>query len=215
MKAIILLVFFVMIMTGCATKHMSKDLRKDFTNCFEGKSTNIRSLIDIDGYYIMYDLEGYYYGFKNEFKDTLDINMIFYEDGTFLYNFSGVFDYRDDIPGYLAKVAQNGDKDPFYSGFDWGVYRIDGDIIKAQYINHASGMAPWDAREEWFKIVDRKTIVSIYARRLGVTMTEVARKNYKKAISRCTPARFVPLEVIPPPNCWLKNDEWFWCKNRK
>ena len=57
MKAIILLVFFVMIMTGCATKHMSKDLRKDFTNCFEGKSTNIRSLIDIDGYYIMYDLD--------------------------------------------------------------------------------------------------------------------------------------------------------------
>lgn len=202
-------------MTGCATKHMSKDLRKDFTNCFEGKSTNIRSLIDIDGYYIMYDLEGYYYGFKNEFEDTLDINMIFYEDGTLFYNFFSRFDYPKDIPGFLKKMTQNGDKDPFYFGFYWGVYRIDGDTIKAQYINHARGMAPWDAREEWFKVVNRNTLTCIYAKMLGEKMTEVAIVNYKKAISRYTAARFVPLEVIPPPNCWLKKEEWFWCKNRK
>lgn len=212
MKAILVLIIIVILMAGCVTKRLSKEVRVNFTNCINGKNTNIRSLIDIDGYYLMNQLGRYYWGPENNYKDTLAINIIFYEDGTLIDNFFSRFGYPKDIPGYLKKVVQNGYKDEFYYGFYWGVYRIEGDTIKAQYINHASGLAPWDACEEWFKVINRKTIVSIYTKRIGKSMTEVEVADYEKIISGNTPAKFVPLDVIPPPNCWLKKEKWIWCK---
>ena len=149
-KAILISIFIILIIFGCAKKPVSKAVRNDFTNCIGNKNTNIRSLIDIDGYYLMYELGRYYFGFENNYKDTLDINIIFYEDGTLIYNFFSRYGYPKDIPGYLKKVVQNGYQDEFYYGFYWGVYRIDGDTIKAQYINHTRGLAPWDASEKWF-----------------------------------------------------------------
>lgn len=213
MKAVLISTFIILLMTGCAKRPISKAIINNFTNCFGAKNSNIRSLINIDGYYLMYDfLDRRIRGTEKYYKDTFDINIIFYEDGTLIYNFFSLSGYPEDIPGYLKKVVQNGYQDEFYSGFYWGVYRIDGDTIKAQYINHTNGLAPWDAREEWFKVIDRKTVVCVYARMIGEKMTEVEVANYKESISKYTPGRFIPLEVIPPPNCWLKKEKWIWCK---
>jgi len=211
LKALLISTFIILIWFGCAKKPVSKAVRNDFTNCLGTKNTNISSLIDIDGYYLIYEL-GRYPVAKNQYKDTLDLNILFYEDGTLIYNFFSVDDYPKDIPGYLKKVVQNGYKDQFYSAFDWGVYRIVGDTIKAQYINHTTGLAPWDAREEWFKVIDRKTIVCVYHKMLGEKMTDYQIADYKKSISKYTLGRFIPMDVIPPPNCWLKKEKWIWCK---
>jgi hypothetical protein len=214
MKTLLLVILSILIITGCKAKRLPKDLKKDFTNCFEDTANDIRSLIEIDGYYLMQKLERYYWGPENNYKDTFDINMIFYEDGTFVYNFFSKNNYPEDIPGYLKMVAQNGDSAPYYSGFYWGIYKLSGDTIVAQYINHTVGVAPWDAREKWFEVINRNTIKSIYVKQIGKEMSEQEIKNYKESVSKCLPAKFIPLEIIPPPNCWLKNEEWFWCKNR-
>lgn len=214
MKTFVLAFFSILIITGCKVKRLPKDLKKDFTNCFEGTTTNIRSLIDIDGYYLMHKVERYYWGPENNYKDTFDINMIFYEDGTFLYNFYSLSEYPQNIQEYLEKVAYIGDSDIFYDSFYWGIYKTVSDTIIAQYINHTTGMAPWDASEKWFKVIDRNTIKSIYSKQLGIKMSEYSINNNKESVSKCLPAKFIPLEIIPPPNCWLKNEAWFWCKNR-
>ncbi|OQX79609.1 MAG: hypothetical protein B6D61_03270 [Bacteroidetes bacterium 4484_249] len=215
MKTIIVIILGFFLITGCKTKRLTKDIKKEFTNCFEGKNTNIRSLINIDGYYLLQHLEKWCWGPENNCKDTFNINIIFYEDGTFVYNFFSRYDYPKDIPGYLKKVYQNAENNHFYYGFYWGIYRIEGDTIIAQYLNHTNGMAPWIARERWFKVIDRNTLECIFSKPIGGgELAEFQKKAWEESMTKYLPAQFIPLEVIPPPNCWLKEREWFWCNKR-
>lgn len=216
-KLLLFLTVVSFLSVSCFTKRITKGIVHDFTNCYDGRKTNIRTLLDIDGYYEMLEANGstYGYGSKAIYVDSSVYNMLFYEDGTMVYNFFEPYGYNGTIPTYLRQVYLNGDNDIFYSTFYWGFYRIQGDTIIAQYINHTTGIAPWDAREEWFKIVDRRTLKSVYAKMVGEVMTKDQIQIWEQAMLKYSPAKFHPLDTIPPPNCWLKNEKWIWCDESK
>lgn len=141
--------------------------------------------------------------------------MIFFEDGTFLYNF---FDLNSSYPGntslYLKKVSGGEGTEIFYKSFYWGIYRIEGDTIIAQYLSNAALLAPWEAWEMKFKVVNITTLELLKdeIRPLFPT-TDNEKRFIQKAnsLKKFLPARYIYSPYIPPPNSWLKKERWIWC----
>ena len=69
---------------SCSHKPISKTVRSEFTNRFEGKSTGIREKINIDGYYQYWKQGLININSQTGQRDTGFFNVIFYDDGTFL-----------------------------------------------------------------------------------------------------------------------------------
>lgn len=208
--------FLLLSLTACAKK-IPKSIRKNFTNCYTGKPVNIRSLINIDGYYMFVRLERWSSGYGPTMTsgDSSEINMLFYEDGTFLYNFFKDNDYPNNTKQYLSDITKNKNFTSFYTEFDWGIYRIAGDTLIVQYINNVSKayFAPWNCWEKRFKIIDRNTLQYVGASNLADGSAQALR-IFKEAEAKrkYLPAKFIPCEVIPPPNSWLKKEDWVWCQ---
>lgn len=198
--------------------------KKNFIFCYKGKDTEIDSLININGYFKLGETPGGSYGFGSKITiiDTNFTVFMFFNDGVFLTQI-GDYQYPKNIQKYFAEVAENtkyGEKDLFYQAFNWGCYRISGDTIKTQYINHSSVFYPdWMLTEEWFKVLNRNTLKSIYRQKLyGDYKAQYDfRKNegnkytwYEKNYT-LYPANFVPLSNLPNSDGWLKEKKWFWC----
>jgi len=74
------------------------------------------------------------------------------------------------------------------------------------------------AYETWYKVINKGTIKIIAGRQLFYD-----RENPDKSVMNLKmtnkedsyAAVFIPVEVRPGSDCWLKNKKWFWCKNRK
>jgi len=196
-----------------------KNIKQGFTYCDNGEKTNLESLINIEGYYV-------------EAKPLLDskvgtyyINFMFYDDGSFVYGFYDCNSEKrekgkSNIPLYFDEIISDNEGEiskSFYNSFYWGRYLISGDTIKTQYINHPVSISPdWAAWEIWYKVIDRNTIIEIYSKPIHY-MSESDCKNYqeyKKKEKPNFPAKFIAVEKKPVPNCWLKQEDWFWCKNR-
>jgi hypothetical protein len=217
---ILITIFYLVLCTSCISIRVPNDIRKRFTYCYDGENTNIEKLININGYYTMGSITDRY-GTLAKFEhkiDTMFINLMFYADGTFVFNF---FDYNRNIPEFFKEIAENEKErksNEFFQEFYWGRYIIDGDTIKAQCINHPSLLAPWESSERWYKIIDRNTIQYIYGKPLNRTtkdQREVSQKYMEQSLRNYLPAKFIPVPVRPSSDCWLKKEDWFWCKNRK
>jgi hypothetical protein len=102
-------------------KKVPKYIRDRFTNCYNEKNTSIKTFIEINGFYELKRLFHFCSGVGVNMicSDTLQHNIVFYEDGTFIYGFSELF--------------------PLNQGVYWGIYRIEGDTIITQYIYHIIG----------------------------------------------------------------------------
>src|SRR6188474_1767209 len=110
------ILFAMLLLWGCANKPISKEIKAEFTNRFEGKNSRIREKLNIDGYYQYWRKEFIEVNPKTNNRDTFFYNLIFYEDGTYLYNFSS--SSKDlNIDEYLKQVTKNGKGDPFYISF--------------------------------------------------------------------------------------------------
>ena len=95
----------------------------------------------------------------------------------------------------------------FYTDFDWGIYSIASDTLITQYINNASRayFDPWSCWEVRYKVIDRNTLQYISATNLkdkSAQALEIFKAAEEKG--KYLPAKFIPCEVIPPPNSWLK-----------
>jgi hypothetical protein len=136
----------IMLLTSCfQVPYVPNRYKKNFTYCFQDKNTGIDSLININGYFEIGQTPGGTFGYGSHiFRiDTFHTVFMFYRDGIFLYNFSDI--YNMGIPKYFEQVVENSEKrkkDLFYKSYDWGCYKISGDTIKTQYINHPSVLSP-------------------------------------------------------------------------
>ena len=209
MRYFILISIFV---SGClgikTTRKLTKEIRQNFTNRFEGKNTGVTRKLIINGYYRYWlkDQHGSYEKIGNT-NDTAFVDIIFYEDGTFIWNVNlrpGLNNYND----YFKSIINNGEKDLFYKSDAWGIYSISSDTIKAQFLRHAARFTPWYTGEEWYLIKDSQTLQVIFFGDIQKTENNTARNN--DYIGRTSLANFKPLNNIPPPLGWLKKESFFW-----
>lgn len=190
-------------------------IKQGFTFCYNEEKVPIKELINIEGYFEMRAI------------NSSSLNLMFYEDGTFLYGFFDVDEERrkagnPSISLYFEEIIydNNGQiSTVFYKSFRWGCYQISGDTIRAQFVNRPVSPSPtWAAWEVWYKVIDRNTIVELYCNPLHYLSDSDWinwNNNKKKRAKTIVPAKFIPLEKIPIPNCWLKEEDWFWCDSGK
>jgi hypothetical protein len=197
-------------------------LKKNFSNCYDGKPTGIEKKLAIDGCYSMQEIiewseKTYRFNEKGKLelvtKDSTTTYFMFYRDGTVIYNF---FDYNNNIKNYFIRMQSDiRAKKSFENNFDWGKYIIKGDSILIQWINHPAPLAPtWMANELWFRILDKNKLQFIQCNSLDPLDREGKSVNHEVQV-KYLDAEFVPLEVRPDSNCWLKNKRWFWCDKEK
>jgi hypothetical protein len=214
MRKLLVLLATVFLSLNSTGQKVPKYIQDHVTNRYNGKQTNIRSLIDIDGYYTVKEIYRVCSGPPKSqvCRDTTEVNFIFYEDGTFLYNF---FDVDSDYPGntcaYLERICKGNGTEAFYNRFYWGIYRIEGDTIIAQYIFNSPKLTIRDAWEDKFTVIDRTTIIKVSPKSRSLFKTT---KPQQKVIDvsasqkKVLPAKFNPSPYIPEPKSWLKKQEW-------
>jgi hypothetical protein len=203
---------------ACFGQKVSKYIQDHVTNRYNGQKTTIRNLIDIDGYYTLKEVYRVCFGPpKNRVcRDTTEINFLFYEDGTFLYNFYDVdADYPGNTLAYLERISKGNGAESFYNRFYWGIYQViyqvQGDTIIAQYVFNAPNASNRDAWEDKFIAVDRKNIVKVSSEPRSLFKTTNAQKKMitnRVAKRQVLPATFKASPYIPLPNSWLKKEEW-------
>lgn len=208
-----LIIFFFI--TGClginTTRKLNADIKQQFINRLEGNSagTGLSKIIELNGVYR--------YWSRDErgrvqtgltLKDTFFMDILFYDDGSFVRNIS-VKDSFNSYNDYFAAIRQKGKDALFYKSNWWGVYALSGDTIKAQYLMHAPKATPWYTGEEWYLIKDRNTLQLIFAGDLGLLNGKPDPKRMR-AVEKVSPVRFYPVNETPPSYGWLKKEKFFW-----
>jgi len=192
MRKQIILIIFSLIAISCISQKgeiISKSNIK-----LEGRNTNIRDLLEIDGYY----------------QDQNYLKMMFFEDGTYVSSFS----FKKDIPeneikANMSKSLAGGIEDKQFSwGNDWGVYKIEGDTLVAYYYLRGSFWTPWYFDEVRYKIIDKITIQKIYWKGL-LKIDEQYNKERSPWINGSY-LHFTPADSLPSSDCWLKKQKWIW-----
>jgi len=189
MKQYIIILLMIFSSFSCATnkgtviKHCIK---------LEGKNTNIRDLIDIDGYYT---------GNRNDNSG----GFMFFDDGTFITFRFKESATTDSIQKNMTKwlynwVNKNG---LFQWGTYDGTYRIEGDtiIVRTIFISYAL-LRGWESTEYRFKVIDRKTINNFYCLYSPDKANSEKRVDYNYM--------FVPCDSLPTADMPLKEYKWIW-----
>lgn len=221
MVRIINILVIIVVMSSCG---VPRYIQQNFTICYNGEDTGIESLLDIHGYYVSLDSSRMRYPPHKPFE----LNLMFFKDGMFLYNFGGIEPVGHpfignqrliDIPQYFQKIVTDtistkyGIRKSFSTSFYWGIYKISGDTIIVQQINNPSPPKSWAAYEMYFKIVNRTTITPIAQRGLfDRNNSKVWPYSQEKQQSKT--ARFVYVDTIPESYSWLKGEKWFWCNEK-
>ncbi|GHU71835.1 hypothetical protein FACS189413_14060 [Bacteroidia bacterium] len=164
----------------------------------EGKNTNIRDLIEIDGYY-------------SSLEHRTKGGTMFFEDGIFV-NFSFDIDVsEEDIKANMSKSVAGRIKNNQLQWGSWlGVYTIEGDTIIVHYYMRGSWWTPWYASEVRFKVIDRTTILPIYLRDFLLTEEQYYKEYNRSPWIKNKIACFHPANSLPSSDCWLKEEKWIW-----
>ena len=207
---------WLILFLSCGAPRM---IKKNFI-CYNEKDTGIDSLLNTNGYYTISGIN------RDKIHrrpiqsilfvsgDTIRTNILFFKDGIFLFGFHN---YDQKISDYIEDVINrrsSGRNHPFYIWGFWGKYTIDGDTIKAQYINHPGMTNTWMGYESWFKVIDRNTIKLIASRKLFYDKFHKDKSEMDLVFLNdkdCLNANFIPLSAVPPSDTWLKKRKWFWC----
>ena len=199
MDRLVYILIFIIGISACSNykylnNNVPNSIKTNFSLCYNREGTGIDSLINIQGYYKqtkdMYKGEG--------ITRSFEYTMFFFSDGLFARQFGDISDDSSAVT-------------PIINAYEWGLYRVCGDTILLQYINHPSKMAPWGAWESMYVVVDRNTIKQINLKPMHYISGSYRNDLEEKWKSKYGIAKFVPLLSIPKPNCWLINEQWFWC----
>jgi hypothetical protein len=191
-------------------------IKKGIT-CYDGKDPNIDSLINISGCYheiIISKRKDYYFDKIYETPiDTSWTNIMFFKDGICVANFPNFGD-KNDLSLYFKELGNSlVIKTSFYKIAYWGKYIISNDTIIVQCVQRpfsSDGAPSWYAYEYWYKIIDKNTIQRIYEK----PICNKSEFNYKNSILKnmtYLPAKFIPIDVLPTSDNWVKKKKWFWC----
>ena len=213
----LLLLVICFFLTGCVYLIPYRSIKKGF-DCYEGKSTNLHSLINIQGYYYYNDVEKY----GNKTFEQQNV-IIFFEDGTWCFT---VGDYRwltgengkKSINTFFKKVVDepNSKCAKYFYGIRnwWGIYTIREDTIIAQETSNTSTFTPvFDSFVKMFKIVDCNTLIELYFSSIGDNFpTMVISEKNENSFEKNKKYHFIPTDTLPSSNnLWLKKKKWFWC----
>jgi len=201
-------------MVACAG--VPKYIRNAFSYCYNNEDTGIDSLINIEGYYyISYPDTGFLKGGSFSF--------ILYRNGLYKALLPAKYDSikkQYDISLGLQEVVIYRDCEKakwFYFGI-WGGYVICNDTLKIQYIDKPWPLSSTYGSEEWFKVVDRNTLILINTMPLSTDKSDWRNYEYYKSIrdeQAKYPAVFVPVPVKPSPDdAWILKEKWFWCNEQ-
>jgi|GEM_PF-1476635 len=213
MKKIVCFLLVMTSLTSCVYFSVPSKLEKEFNFCYTNRYTGLDTLLNIEGYYTVGIISNnsYHSGSIIE-TDTIYLSLLFYPDGMFVRNFDN---YDTNISNYLSNVVKypgEGIFQSFHNWCSWGCYSIHGDTVKVMFMNHPSSPSPtWYVYENWFLIVDKNTIQRINTRRVYPTVNTEFYNSLTKD-QAIIPASFIAVDTIPNSNCWLKKEEWFWCK---
>lgn len=215
----VLFIVSALFLSACAS-YVPDRVISNFTYCYDSTINYSNSKIKLNGYYLrkehyvrsIYD--------KNtgsvidQIQDTFYNSVIFFKDGVFITEFGGgkCSSCNEELSsGRLRDVAKN--KHPetisFYNGSVCGLYRIEGDTIKTQSVNHQTQLNPyWYLLEKWYIIVDSNTIVQCYTKNLIDERGGFSNPNKR------LPYRFIETNIELPSDIWLKKQDWFWCDKK-
>jgi len=195
MKTLLVIIIFSLYAIPCTSQKRETIFQS--TIKLEGKNTNIRDLIDIDGYYQDID---------DKSKRT---GRMFFEDGTCVTLFwfkEGVTEdmKRENLSQAIYSWKQKGQ---VRWGTYWGVYTINKDTIVLQNVTKAGLFnMSWSFNEIMYKVLDRQTLKLIYYKDLLAKDDgdpyEIGKKNFTD--------KFVPTDSFPSSDCWLKEEKWIW-----
>ena len=195
-----------------------------FDLCYNKDMQNSTSF-NIDGYYRLQRIkisDGLNKN-KTHSPDTSFLNMMFFNDGVFLYNFEDVnfkrreIDPTSNINLYFKEITNDSIQDVlFRNSFKWGLYKIINDTIKTQITNHPPKIAAtWSAWEIWFKVIDENTIIMIDIKPINTPENSNNYiKYYQNEAKTVDTATFIHLSNIPSSDCWLMKEKWFWCNEK-
>ena len=191
MKKLSTLFAMLFLCASCASQE--REVVRRSTIKLEGKNTNIRNLLDIDGYY------------ARAGDDRLPSdNIIFFEDGTYIWQFSfkkGAT--ADSIRENISESIDAWIRDRQISwGYAWGVYRIEGDMIIGNTFVKTSFLSDWSFNEERYKIVNRTSVRKI--------SWKILLYDDEPAKTLDWPYVFVSAKPLPSSDNWLKEKRWIW-----
>lgn len=216
--ALFFLVVSTTLLSGCYTTTARQEFGKRIRTCYTGGIIeSLNNKFDNKGYYTCYEKlnnsgEGLTSIKGNIPLDSFQVNIMFFDDGIYLNNFYIKDKYADDIQYYFNNVfGTDEDIDNYWYNPFMGSYTLSGDTIKTQFFFIGSLNAGWYGVEEWFKIIDRTKLKSIYRGLLGIQVTNELLQAYSKNHGYYPLAKFVPLNRMPSSDCWLKKEKWFWC----
>ena len=188
MKLYLIILLMLCSFVSCAFFNMSKGTVIKHSIKLEGKNTNIRDLIDIDGYYSATGYEKNHDG------------LMFFEDGTYMNIYFKEGAITDSIQKNMTKwlykwTDKNGQ---IQCAVDEGTYRIEGDtiIVRNIFISYAL-LRRWESAESKFKVIDRTTINSSYN---DYYSGERVNRKYM----------FVSCDSLPTADMPLKEHKWIW-----
>ena len=193
----IILITILLSGSGSCTSQKNEIIAKS-TIKLEGVNTNINDLININGYYS-----------NAEFGAGVRSNLIFFADGTYVWQFGFKKDaVEDSIANNIGKWIRTWIEDgQIRWGNYWGVYRIEGDIIIGNSFVKNSFWKGWSFDEERYKIIDNTTIEKIHLKSL-LKSSESYYNSHSTYISDLF--QFIPADSLPSSNCWLKEEKWIW-----
>lgn len=217
-----LLLLLIIVSSSCSYFIVPGHIKKGFTFKFDGNKTNIDSLINIDGYYVVsstFNRPVYSGKFKTKTSfelDTLFENFLFYRDGIYVKNIHDWIGNKDDLNSYFKEVIHDKTgkiKRTYYNCTNWGGYRIFNDTIKVQVIykpRFGDADPSWHDDELWFKVIDRNNIIQIETIPIHKMNSSDKRKwEIDQKEIKYHSATFVKTDTLPDSDCWLKKRKWF------
>jgi hypothetical protein len=190
MKKQLVLLLFLICYFSCASQ--KKEIIAKSIIKLEGKNTNIRDLLGIDGYYHM-----------PEYPDS-NCRM-FFEDGTWVdFSFKRNMSKNEIRANMFKSIVSWIENKQLRMGSYWGVYRTQNDTIIVYVYEQGTLWRGWSLHEERYKVIDQKTIQRIYFKGLLKRDEDYdpwrVRDNF----------HFTPADSLPSSDCWLKEEKWIW-----
>lgn len=190
-------------------------VKKNFKFCYDHTINYSQSFIKYNGYYILKHPPFNVVNYDNRGKqidysvDTTFSTIMFFQDGVLVCGNTETHRAYYEID-YLKKIEQQiqPETKQFYNAAYWGIYKIDGDTIKLQYISHQPWLNPyWTLIEVWYKMLDENTLKLVYAK----DYMHVNKTRDESIIA----IEFVRTDIILPSDTWLKSEKWFWCDEKQ
>lgn len=186
---------FLLCVLSCASQ--KREVIAKSTIKLEGRNTNIRDLIDIDGYYS-----------KANCKECNSIaGIMFFDDGIWVD-----FRFKKDVTGEEIKVNM---WDNVASGLDhkrtirwgenWGIYEIHNDTIIVSIFGYGYIIGNFWI-EQRYKILDRNNIQLVYAK----SLLKKDENNDESPWVGSFNYQFIPANLLPSSDCWIKEQKWTW-----